>query len=208
METMTETLKDSLVTRLRDREVGTTEFRRTARRLGTLLAAEAAEHLRYEAETVVTPLNVPAEGASRVGKLILVPILRSGLALLDSFLDYFDDATVGMVGLKRDEATAIADIYYRNVPSIGVADSVILLDPMIATGGSAAEAIKILIEAGATQEQIVFVCVITAPEGLARIRDVYPNVRIIGGTHDPGLNPNKFIDPGLGDFGDRYFGTV
>lgn len=137
----------------------------------------------------------------------LIPILRSGLALLTAFLKAFPDATVGFVGMKRDEQTAMPMLYYKNIPVIQPNSQVIILDPMLATGGSATAVLKIITEMGVAQEQIIFVSIISAPEGIDKIKREFPEIKVIIGVQDQGLTKDKFIIPGLGDFGDRFFGT-
>ena len=121
---------------------------------------------------------------------------------------YFENAPIGFIGLKRDEKTAIAEKYYSNLPKIKEDDLVIILDPMIATGGSAIYALKMLKEQKINEKNILFVSLIAAPEGLAAVKKEFPSINIITHIIDKGLNKNKYILPGLGDFGDRYFGTI
>lgn len=138
---------------------------------------------------------------------MVVPILRSGLAMLPAFLSVFPEATVGVVGLQRDEKTAIAAWYYHHLPQFDNKTQIIIIDPMIATGGTAVETIAYLMEHGASTEHILMVSIISAPEGIRNIHEHFPAVRIICAAHDVGLTKDKRITPGLGDFGDRYFGT-
>ena len=199
-------MKELLFTILRNKDTSRADFRAAAQRLSGLLAAEAASHLEKKAFSVKTPLG-SAEGVALKNDTVLVPILRSGLVLLPAFEDTFPDASVGFVGLVRDEKTAQAKEYYRKLPSIPKGADVIVLDPMIATGGSGIAALQMLSDAGVTQQQILFVAVISAPEGLQAIHKKFPNIHLLIAQEDTGLNKEKFIVPGLGDFGDRYFGT-
>jgi len=199
-------MKDIIISELRKKETGIDGFRAGAARMAYLLAGEAAGFLKQKKIPVRTPL-AKAAGFEAAQNVALVPILRAGAAFLPAFLFYFESAKVGFIGLKRDEKTAVAREYYRNLPAIGKNDLVILLDPMLATGGSAAAAIKALKDAGVRQEQILAVFLIAAPEGYKNLRQHFPKVKTIIGVMDKKLTPKKFIYPGLGDFGDRYFGT-
>ncbi len=199
-------MKASLITILRDSKTNLVDFRRATHKLASILAAEAAAHLGYEQVQVQTPL-ASAKGVKYQSRLILAPVLRSGLALLPSFLQFFDDALVGMIGAQRDEVTAIAHGYYCKLPAIHPKDDVIILDPMIATGGSGVMTLKAVRDAGAAEERIIFASVIAAPEGLASLKKEFPKVCVITAQIDERLNDRKYILPGLGDFGDRFFGT-
>ena len=198
--------KDLLISALRDRSSTISQFRHTTMRLSEILAQEAASTI--QAETINTQTSITQTQGFKITKpVVLIPILRSGLALLPAFLSIFPEATVGLVGMKRNEQSAIPELYYKNIPKIAPNAQVIVLDPMIATGGSATDTLKIITSMGVAQEQIVFVGVISAPEGLAKMSQYFPKVKIIVGVQDQGLTPNNFINPGLGDFGDRFFGT-
>jgi uracil phosphoribosyltransferase len=165
---------------------------------------EAAKHLEVDTLTVQTPLEATG-GAEIALPVVFVPILRAGLGMLDVAMEVIPNSTVGYIGLERDESTAVASCYYAKVPSMDAAKHVFLLDPMLATGGSAAQSIDQLKELGA--ERITMVCVISAPEGVQMMEAAYPTVDIITGVIDRELDGNKYIRPGLGDYGDRLFGT-
>ncbi len=199
-------MKSTLITILRDKNTTAIEFRRASEQLGLMLAHLV--HVGLESENVIveTPLGA-AKGHRFSQSVILLPILRAGFALLPPFLTVFPGAKVGMIGLKRHEKTAIADIYYENLPSIGSQDQVIVLDPMIATGGSVLKVLDILKERGVAQEKITTVHVVSAPEGLKAVRKKYPRIKIIAAQEDEKLTSDNFIYPGLGDYGDRFFGT-
>ncbi len=199
-------MKDLLFTILRNKDTSRGDFRGAAQRLARMLAAQAAGHLEKQKVGVETPL-AKTEGVALKHDTILVPFLRSGLVLLPAFEDVFPQAGVGFVGLVRDEKTALPREYYRKLPTIPKGADVLLLDPMIATGGSGLAALQMLTEAGVTQKQILFVAVISAPEGLQAIQKQFPNIHLLIAQEDAGLTKEKFIEPGLGDFGDRYFGT-
>lgn len=200
-------MKETLLTVLRDRNTSLKEYRRAADQLSTILAVEASAAIPKKKVPVDTPIAA-AQGESFAKEIVLVPILRSGLVLLYPFMHFYPSAKVGFIGTLRDEETAIAHLYYSKLPKIGNDAAVLLLDPMIATGGSACLAVKLLQEAGVAEEQITLVSFIGAPEGISHFRKECPKAGLIAGHIDEKLNPQKFIYPGLGDFGDRYFGTV
>ena len=192
-----------ILTRLRDASTEPAQFRALARQLTLLLAVDATRDLPVREHTVQTPLE-PTQGHSLAQPIVAVPILRAGLGMLEAITELFTDVRVGYIGLERDEATAVARAYYCKLPPIG-ASRVLLLDPMLATGGSAAQAIEVLLKAGA--QDIVHICVVAAPEGVRLLNERFPQVRIVAASIDRGLNDRKFIVPGLGDFGDRLYGT-
>ncbi|KKT60672.1 MAG: Uracil phosphoribosyltransferase, partial [Parcubacteria group bacterium GW2011_GWC1_44_26] len=172
----------------RNKKTKTEEFRKSAHEVARALAKEVAQHTVKKG-------------------IVLVPILRAGLALLPAFIEKFPKALVGFIGLKRNEKTLKPKAYYQNIPKILKNDVVIVLDPMLATGGSAVAGIKTLMRAGAREENIIFVGIISAPEGIANVQDNFPLVRILCAEYDKKLDKNGYIVPGLGDFGDRYFGN-
>ncbi len=179
---------------LRNRKASTGEFRVAAEAIAEILAKESLRRLRKE-KVIDT------------SKVILVPVLRAGLALLPAFMAKFPEAPVGFVGLKRNEKTLKPKAYYQNIPKVSKSDKVIVLDPMLATGGSTVAAISALIKDGAQEKNITFVGVISAPEGLEKLQTKFPLIDILVAVHDEKLNKKGYIVPGLGDFGDRYFGT-
>jgi uracil phosphoribosyltransferase len=190
---------------LRDARTAPAAFRRAANRISVMLAADALRDVPSQAATVTTPLG-PADGRVVQGDVVVVPVLRAGLGMLDAVLELLPTARVGHIGLHRDEATAIASQYYSKLPP-QIADSyVLMIDPMLATGGSAAAAIDVLKRAGA--RTIRMICIVSAPEGVALLEREHPDVVIYTPAIDRHLNAHKFIVPGLGDFGDRLFGTL
>jgi uracil phosphoribosyltransferase len=195
---------DALVA-LRDKRTGPELFRRMAVRISLLLAAEALRDLPGETITVETPLG-PADGRRLGADVVVVPVLRAGLGMLDAVLELVPNARVGHIGLQRDELTAVASQYYSKLPSGLEKSFVLMIDPMLATGGSAVAALDLLAKAGA--RDIRMVCIVSAPEGVALVERSHPGVRIYTPAIDRGLNPHKFIVPGLGDFGDRLYGTA
>jgi len=189
---------------LRDASTPSTAFRRAAARISLVLAAEALAALPSQPATVTTPLG-PADGRSLAGDVVVVPVLRAGLGMLDAVLQFVPDARVGYIGLQRDETTAAASRYYSKLPSGLERSHVLLVDPMLATGGSAAAALDLVKAAGARTAALL--CIVSAPEGVALVQSRHPDVAVYTPVVDQGLNASKFIVPGLGDFGDRLYGT-
>jgi uracil phosphoribosyltransferase len=190
---------------LRDARTEPPAFRRAANRISVLLAAEALRDVPSRAARVQTPLG-PADGRQVSTDVVVVPVLRAGLGMLDAVLELLPGARVGHIGLQRDEATAIASKYYTKLPP-NLSDSyVLMIDPMLATGGSAVAAIDLIKGAGA--RTIRMICIVAAPEGVHAIEARHPDVAVYTPVVDRELNAHKFIVPGLGDFGDRLYGTV
>jgi uracil phosphoribosyltransferase len=205
LHVITHPLVHDALMELRDARTAPPAFRRAANRISVLLAAEALRELPSSAATVTTPLG-PAEGRVVLTDVVVVPVLRAGLGMLDAVLELLPAARVGHIGLQRDEATAIASRYYSKLPP-GLAQShVLMIDPMLATGGSAAAAIDLIKAAGATA--ISMICIVSAPEGVSLLARLHPDVAIFTPIVDKELNAHKFIVPGLGDFGDRLYGTT
>ena len=193
---------DSLA-RLRDRSTDHEEFRVLARKLIALLLYEATADLPVRRTTVQTPLKeAPATYVER--EVVAIPVLRAGLGLLGPVLELLPNVSVGYIGLERDEETAVARIYYQKLPKLA-GKVPLLLDPMLATGGSAAQALDMIKAAGGRDPRMI--CVVAAPEGVKVLEERHPEVHIYTAALDDGLNDKAFIVPGLGDFGDRLFGT-
>jgi uracil phosphoribosyltransferase len=190
---------------LRDARTRPLEFRRAANRISVLLAAEALRDVPAAPSVVTTPLG-PADGRVVTTDVVVVPVLRAGLGMLDAVLELVPAARVGHIGLQRDEATAIASRYYSKLPQRLSDSFVLMIDPMLATGGSAAAAIDLIKGAGA--RTIRMICIVSAPEGIALLEARHPDVVIYTPVIDRELNAHKFIVPGLGDFGDRLYGTT
>lgn len=190
---------------LRSTDTETEEFRQAMARVATILAYFALKELPLRQVEIQTPIQ-STKGFEIDTEIIIVPILRAGLSLVDAIINFVPDAKVGHLGMYRDETTHEPVDYYSNLPK-GLANGMVLLvDPMLATGGSADDAIGFLKKQGA--KNIRFISLISAPEGLERITKKYPDVSIITAAVDEKLNDDAFIVPGLGDAGDRYFGTV
>jgi uracil phosphoribosyltransferase len=196
-------LAQHLLTQLRDRNTEPEAFRRYAKQLTTMLVLEATRKVPTRKVSVETPLTT-AQGIELSEKLAVVPILRAGLGMLEPVLELFPNVTVGYIGLERNEATAVARSYYSKLP-VMEDKFTLCVDPMLATGGSAAQAVSLLKASGA--KDIAMVSVIAAPEGVATFERHHPEVPIVTAGLDECLNDRKYIVPGLGDFGDRLFGT-
>jgi uracil phosphoribosyltransferase len=197
-------LAHDLMARLRQRDTDPAQFRTLTRRLGWLLVVEATRDLATEPITVDTPLE-PMQGRHLDERLVAIPVLRAGLGLLDAVTDLYPDTVVGYLGMERDEVTLQPRDYYAKLPPMD-GRRALVLDPMLATGGSGAAAVTHVKET-ASPIAISFVCVVAAPEGVERMTRDHPDVPIVAGALDRQLNEHGFILPGLGDFGDRLHGT-
>jgi uracil phosphoribosyltransferase len=195
---------DALAT-LRDASTPSEEFRRMAVRISLLLAAEATRDVPCDGVMVQTPLG-PSPGRRVRRDVVVVPVLRAGLGMLDAVLELIPTARVGHIGLQRDELTAVASQYYSKLPGNLRGSFVLMIDPMLATGGSAVAALDLIRAAGARDVRMI--CIVAAPEGIALVEEHHPEVHIFTPVVDQGLNDHKFIVPGLGDFGDRLYGTL
>jgi uracil phosphoribosyltransferase len=196
-------LAEHALTHLRDHTTKPATFRTLAHQLGLLLALEATRDLPTRPHPVHTPLE-PHTGHVLAEGLVIVPILRAGLGMVQPWIDLFPDVSVGYVGLERDHTTAIARSYYCKLPPLA-GKRVLCLDPMLATGGSAVRALDLLREAGATD--LALVVIVAAPEGVTIVEKAHPTVPIFTAALDRELDPRRYILPGLGDFGDRLYGT-
>jgi uracil phosphoribosyltransferase len=193
------------LTLMRRAETPTDFFRRLVRDIGGLLAYEALRDVELETVTIETPLE-PMEAEQLAGpELCFVAILRAGSGLLDGMLDLVPSALVGTIGLYRDETTLTPVQYYLKLPDRMAERTTVVVDPMLATGGSAVAAVARVKEAGA--KDIRFVCLLAAPEGIANLRAAHPDVPIFTAAIDRQLNEKGYILPGLGDAGDRIYGT-
>lgn len=191
--------------RLRERTTPPSEFRRLVHRLAMLLAYEATQDLPTSPVSVTTPLTTTT-CETLAGRVGLVPILRAGLGMVDLILELIPDAEVWHLGVYRDEATALPVEYYSKIPATRPVDVALVLDPMLATGGSAAAALTVLKTWGV--KQVKLLSIIAAQPGVERIWAEFPDVQIHVCTVDPILNDHKYIVPGLGDAGDRSFNTL
>jgi uracil phosphoribosyltransferase len=192
------------LTRLRDKRTRPQEFRRVLGEMASLMLYEATRDFATSATTVQTPLS-PARGYKLRRDVVLVPVLRAGLGMLDSILQLIPNARVGFIGLKREETTLRAQFYHKSLPKDLQRFEVILIDPMLATGGSAVAAMELLLELDARRVRLV--SLVAAPEGIRRVRRHYPKLPIFTAAVDRKLNERGYILPGLGDAGDRLFGV-
>ena len=193
------------ITLLRDERTGTKDFRTLVSEIGSLMAYEALRDLPTELVKVKSPVAESMQPVLSGKKLAVLPILRAGLGMVDDILAMCPSAKVGHIGLYRDETTHEPHEYFCKLPDHIDERIVIVPDPMLATGGSAADAVNILKRKGC--KDIRFMCIIAAPEGLQRLQKEHPDIKIFVGAVDDHLNENAYIVPGLGDAGDRIFGT-
>ena len=193
------------ITRLRDKTTGTNEFRSLVEEIGMLMGYEALSDLPTEEIEIETPLEVTLSPVIAGRKLAVVPILRAGLGMVSGIQALVPTAKVGHIGLYRDPETHEPVEYYCKLPSPIEERVIVVTDPMLATGGSACDALKLIKQHGG--RKIKFMCIIAAPEGLERLKKEHPDVQIYVGHLDRQLNENAYILPGLGDAGDRIFGT-
>lgn len=192
---------------LRRKETGSKEFRALVEEIAALMAYEATRDLPIVEETIETPLETATGRFISGKKLGIVPILRAGLGMLEGILRLIPNAKVGHVGLYRNEETLEPVEYFCKLPDDMPERDILLLDPMLATGGSAVAAIKLIEKRGAKPEQIRFLCLLASPEGLKLLSEACPKVQIYTAAVDERLDENGYIRPGLGDAGDRIFGT-
>jgi uracil phosphoribosyltransferase len=190
--------------RLRDAQTQPQEFRRLLGEIAALMLYEATRNFAVKKISVRTPL-APASGFQLQREVILVPVLRAGLGMLDSILQLIPHAHVGFIGLKREETTLRAQFYHKSLPKNLGRFEVILIDPMLATGGSSVAALDLLIEQGA--QHIRVVNLVAAPEGIRFVQKAHPKIPLFTAAIDKNLNEKGYIIPGLGDAGDRLFGT-
>jgi uracil phosphoribosyltransferase len=197
-------LADHILTHLRDRTTKPATFRTLAYQLTLMLAIDATRDLATEPKAVETPLEATTGRVLSHQPIVVVAILRAGVSMVQPFMDIFPDVSVGYVGLERDHATAVARNYYSKLPQLQDR-RIFLVDPMLATGGSAAQAIDVVKQHGGTAPRLV--CIIAAPAGVEEVARRHPDASIHVGVLDRALNARKYILPGLGDFGDRLYGT-
>jgi uracil phosphoribosyltransferase len=197
-------LAQDLLTRLRDQATPPAVFRTFTKRLTAALILEATRDLPTTTRNVETPLE-PAEGRAITSDLVAIPILRAGLGMLEAVTDLFPSVSVGYIGLERDEETLQPTEYYEKLPPLS-GSQVLLLDPMLATGGSAVRASKSIKALGPAGLRMV--CIVAAPEGVKAMEEAHPEVQVYSAALDRQLNDRGYILPGLGDFGDRLYGTV
>jgi uracil phosphoribosyltransferase len=197
-------LSAHILTHLRDKTTKPATFRTLTYQLSLLLAIDATRDIETEDKPIETPLEAMRGRVLAHEPLVVVPILRAGLGMMQAFTDIFPDVSVGYVGLERDHETARPRSYYCKLPPLA-GRHVFLVDPMLATGGSAVQALTVVKQHGATDVRLA--CVVSAPEGVAEVEKFHPGTKIHTAALDRELNARKYILPGLGDFGDRLYGT-
>ena len=190
---------------LRDKKTGTKEFRELVSELATMLCYEAMKDAEMYETEIETPMTKMKTRKINEDKYAFIPILRAGTGMLDGIINLVPNAKIGHVGMYRDEQTFKPNVYYFKVPKDIDKREVLILDPMLATGGSGIDTIGLLKEKGA--KNIKFLCIIAAPEGIKAMQEKHPDVKIYTTSVDEKLNENAYIVPGLGDAGDRIFGT-
>ena len=203
---MTHPLIQHKISMLRDKQTGTNEFRKLIEEIATLMGYEALRDLPLEDVEIETPIETCQTPMIAGKKLAIVPILRAGLGMVEGLLALVPSAKIGHIGLYRDHVTHEPHEYYCKLPDPIDQRLIVALDPMLATGGSAIAAVDFIKQHGG--KQIKFMCIIAAPEGLKRLQEAHPDIQIYVGHLDRQLNEDAYIGPGLGDAGDRIFGTL
>ena len=199
---------DHLYQKIRDKNTSNEDFRRFGERLMQVICEEALGVLGTE-----TTVDTPVAGETSTGpvvdqsNMVAVSIIRAADSMLDTFMHVVPEASIGKILIQRDEETALPKLYYSKLPPME-GKQIMLLDPMLATGGSALCAVEVLVEMGVDPKNIMFVNVLGCPEGIKALEEGYPTMTIFTGKIDKGLNEKRYICPGLGDYGDRFFGTV
>ena len=196
---------DYKLTNLRNKKTPSSAFRQTMNEISYLIAAEVLKHMKYKNVSIQTPLK-KTSGTALSQSIVIVPILRAGLGLVEGFIKFLPDAERGHIGLYRDEQTYKPVEYLCKLPKVKN-KFFIVLDPMLATGNSSVEAVNLIKRSGVLISNIMLVSLVVAPSGLRNIKKVHPRLKIFTVSVDSGLDKNKFIVPGLGDAGDRYMGT-
>ena len=198
---------DHLYTKIRDVKTTNTDFRRYSKRLMNVICEEGLSLLATQV-MVNTPVDDYTYAGTAVDNesIVAVSIIRAADSMLDCFMGIVPECSVGKILIQRNEETAMPEMFYAKLPSLE-GKNIVLLDPMLATGGSAKMAIKSLLEKGASEEKITFMCVVSCPQGVENVMADYPKITLVSGAVDEGLTGQKYIYPGLGDYGDRYFGT-
>lgn len=188
--------EQELLSVLRDREASTASFRKASDRLARLLSAKTLSMIHRDSPGVTT---VPSD-------VMIVPVMRAAMAIVPAFVELIPDAPVGIIGVERDEETSRPHLYYNKLPEV-LPKRAIIVDPMLATGGTARLVAEMLVEMGCSRSDIYFMGVLAAPDGMNRLAESIPRENIVVTAVDQGLDDRNFIVPGLGDYGDRYYGT-
>ncbi|MFF2194351.1 uracil phosphoribosyltransferase [Streptomyces sp. NPDC058157] len=193
---------------IRDRRASRADFVFYSRRIIRLLLESALNQLPFDQHEAITPVGETYEGLRLGPQLCAVPVVRAGDSMLDELRQVIPDITVGKLLIQRDKTTKLPHLFYKNFPEDIANRHVLLLEPMLATGGSAKAAIEVLLDAGVKEGNIIFVNFLASPEGIEAVHAAYPLVKIVTSSIEQRLNENAFMIPGIGDFGDRYFGTT
>ncbi|MGW1521264.1 uracil phosphoribosyltransferase [Streptomyces sp. NPDC002287] len=193
---------------IRDRRASRADFVFYSRRIIRLLLESALDQLPFDRHEAITPVGETYEGLRLGPQLCAVPVVRAGDSMLDELRQVIPDITVGKLLIQRDKTTKLPKLYYKNFPDDIASRHILLLEPMLATGGSANAAIEVLLDSGVREENIVFVNFLASPEGIEAVHAKHPHVKIVTSSIEQRLNENAFMIPGIGDFGDRYFGTT
>ncbi len=204
-EVMDHPLIQHKLTMIRDKNVGTKFFRETVKEISTLMAYEVARDMPLKDVEVETPIAKTTKKELAGKKVAIIPILRAGLGMVDGMTDLIPAAKIGFIGMYRDEETLKPHEYFVKLPNDITERQLFIVDPMLATGGSAIMAVDALKKRGA--KSIKFVCLVAAPEGVKALQEAHPDIDIYTAALDEKLNGNGYIVPGLGDAGDRLFGT-
>ncbi|ORY03108.1 PRTase-like protein [Basidiobolus meristosporus CBS 931.73] len=197
----------ALLTMIRDRNTSRGDFIFYSDRIIRLLVEEGLNHFPVVEKSITTPTNNEYKGVAFMGKICGVSIMRAGESMEQGLRDCCRSVRIGKILIQRDEETALPQLYYSKLPQDIASRYCLLLDPMLATGGSAIKAVEVLLEHGVKEERILFVNLIASPEGIEAMLKRFPSIKIVTAQVDAGLDEKKYIVPGLGDFGCRYFGT-
>lgn len=195
------------LTMIRDKHVGTKFFRETVREIATLMAYEVSRDMPLKDVEIETPMGKTTQKELAGKKVAIVPILRAGLGMVDGMTDLIPAAKIGFIGMYRDEKTLQPHEYFVKLPNDIAERQIFIVDPMLATGGSAIDAVSALVKRSCDPKNMKFACLVSAPEGVKAFRNAYPDVNLYTCALDDHLNEDGYIVPGLGDAGDRLFGT-
>ncbi|MFC9843885.1 uracil phosphoribosyltransferase [Streptomyces sp. NPDC060223] len=198
----------ALHTVIRDRDASRADFVHYSRRIIRLLLEAGLDQLPFEAHEVTTPVGETYQGLKFADKVCAVPVIRAGESMEAELREIHRGIRIGKILIQRDKQTKLPHLYYSHLPDDIAERHVLLLEPMLATGGSAKAAIGVLLKAGVREERIVLVDFLAAPEGIRAVHDAHPAVRIVTSSIEERLNEHSFMIPGIGDFGDRFFGTT
>jgi uracil phosphoribosyltransferase len=198
----------ALHTIIRDRAATRADFVRDSRRIIRLLLETALDQLPFDKQEVTTPVGATYDGLRFTRGLCAVSVIRAGDSMLEEARDLIPGLRIGKILIQRDKTTKLPHLYYSNLPDDIADRHVLLMEPMLATGGSAKAAVRVLLDAGVREENIVFVNFLASPEGIAVLHAAHPAVTLVTSSVEERLNENAFMIPGIGDFGDRFFGTT